>query len=173
MHTQYMAECHAIRAFLYFDVVRQFGNIPLLTKPTDENIPQADPADVYKLIFDDLKFAIENIPANAYPKAESETNDGKITKYACEAILARAYLYYTGYYGQEPEGVTKADALAAVEDIISSGQYALIPEYRRLWPAACAQKAEVGDMTTLYGDYARSEERRVGKECRSRWSPYH
>ena len=26
----------------------------------------------------------------------------------------------------------------------------------------------------LYGgDYNRSEERRVGKECRSRWSPYH
>ena len=22
-------------------------------------------------------------------------------------------------------------------------------------------------------DYVRSEERRVGKECRSRWSPYH
>ena len=25
----------------------------------------------------------------------------------------------------------------------------------------------------LNGKYARSEERRVGKECRSRWSPYH
>src|SRR5690554_8191696 len=24
-----------------------------------------------------------------------------------------------------------------------------------------------------YGFYGRSEERRVGKECRSRWSPYH
>ena len=24
-----------------------------------------------------------------------------------------------------------------------------------------------------YDDYCRSEERRVGKECRSRWSPYH
>src|SRR2546430_15529744 len=24
-----------------------------------------------------------------------------------------------------------------------------------------------------YGDLKRSEERRVGKECRSRWSPYH
>ena len=23
------------------------------------------------------------------------------------------------------------------------------------------------------GDFVRSEERRVGKECRSRWSPYH
>ena len=31
-------------------------------------------------------------------------------------------------------------------------------------------------METFYIDYAmsvRSEERRVGKECRSRWSPYH
>ena len=24
-----------------------------------------------------------------------------------------------------------------------------------------------------YGSFTRSEERRVGKECRSRWSPYH
>src|SRR5258708_38789387 len=27
--------------------------------------------------------------------------------------------------------------------------------------------------TYLWGKKARSEERRVGKECRSRWSPYH
>ena len=26
---------------------------------------------------------------------------------------------------------------------------------------------------TFYGTHRRSEERRVGKECRSRWSPYH
>ena len=26
---------------------------------------------------------------------------------------------------------------------------------------------------SLHGSFARSEERRVGKECRSRWSPYH
>src|SRR3712207_9197062 len=26
---------------------------------------------------------------------------------------------------------------------------------------------------TLHNDVVRSEERRVGKECRSRWSPYH
>ena len=25
----------------------------------------------------------------------------------------------------------------------------------------------------IFADDARSEERRVGKECRSRWSPYH
>ena len=30
----------------------------------------------------------------------------------------------------------------------------------------------VGTMLEQF-DFARSEERRVGKECRSRWSPYH
>ena len=29
------------------------------------------------------------------------------------------------------------------------------------------------DIAVTGGDFARSEERRVGKECRSRWSPYH
>src|SRR5256885_11623442 len=31
----------------------------------------------------------------------------------------------------------------------------------------------LADQTELYNGYARSEERRVGEECRSRWSPYH
>ena len=31
------------------------------------------------------------------------------------------------------------------------------------------QEAKAGSTVT----YTRSEERRVGKECRSRWSPYH
>ena len=31
-----------------------------------------------------------------------------------------------------------------------------------------------GELVELLPDFsARSEERRVGKECRSRWSPYH
>src|SRR5690349_22511343 len=31
----------------------------------------------------------------------------------------------------------------------------------------------VKSIKVTYSYYARSEERRVGKECRSRWSPYH
>ncbi len=30
-----------------------------------------------------------------------------------------------------------------------------------------------GDVTVVDTPEGRSEERRVGKECRSRWSPYH
>ena len=47
------------------------------------------------------------------------------------------------------------------------------------WPAlAAAQTIKVGAVVPLTGRYGgggaqRSEERRVGKECRSRWSPYH
>lgn len=150
----YMGECHAIRALLYFDMVRLWGNIPLFTEPVNENRPQSDPKEVYNTIFSDLRYAIENIPEDAYPKDEYLTNDGHITKYAAEALLARVYLYYTGYYGAEPEGVTKADALAAVEDVIASDEYALVPEFKNLWQPSSAGIADVGDMVTLRGTYA-------------------
>ncbi len=150
----YMGECHALRAIMYFDLVRLFGNVPLLTVATQENVPQASAADVYKVIFDDLQYAIDNIPANAYPKKESASNDGRITKYAAEALYARAYLYYTGYYGATIDGVTKEKALAYVEDVINSGEYDLVKEYKNLWPAASAGIAEIGDAKTLLGTYA-------------------
>jgi hypothetical protein len=137
-HGLYMGECRALRALLYFDMVRMWGNIPLFLEPVNENREQADPSEVYAAIFDDLNYAIKNIPTgnnySLYPT--SGQGEGHITKYAAEAIKARAYLYYTGYYGQEPEGVTKADALAAVEDIISSNNYSLISDFKNLWPAA-------------------------------------
>ena len=31
----------------------------------------------------------------------------------------------------------------------------------------------IGACVNIHGEKSRSEERRVGKECRSRWSPYH
>lgn len=139
----YMGEAHALRALLYFDMVRMWGNIPLFTAPSEENRAQADPAEVYALIVDDLKYAIANIPANANLGTD---NFGRITKYAAEALLARVYLYYTGYYGKElgftneagetTGTCTKAEALAAVEDVISSGNYSLVSNFKNLWPAA-------------------------------------
>jgi len=139
----YMGECHALRALLYFDMVRLWGNIPLFLEPVNENRAQADPAEVYAAIFEDLRYAIANIPDDANLSTE---NFGRITKYAAESILARAYLYYTGYYQKEPgytnaDGatigdVTKAEALAAVEDVIASNKYELLSDYKNFWPAS-------------------------------------
>src|SRR5256885_15530581 len=39
--------------------------------------------------------------------------------------------------------------------------------------AANQAKANVAERTRMQETQKRSEERRVGKECRSRWSPYH
>ena len=132
----YLGEAHAIRALCYFDMVRLWENIPLLDTPTTDNIAQAAPDEVYRLIISDLKYAAENIPANAYPKAQAASNDGHITKYAAEALLARVYLFYSGYYGKEPADLTKAEALAAVEDVIASEEFDLVEEFKNLWPTA-------------------------------------
>lgn len=129
-------ETKFLRALMYFDLVRLFENIPLLTTPTSDNIPQADPKEVYKLIVEDLKFAASNIPADAYPKSAAGTNDGRATPLAAKALLARVYLFYTGYYGTEDIGITKAEALTGLEEVISSGQFALMENFNTLWPAA-------------------------------------
>ena len=61
-------------------------------------------------------------------------------------------------------------ALKAVEVSRSASVYALRHVgYHRLPPGAIVE-GEVADGEVLA---TRSEERRVGKECRSRWSPYH
>ena len=41
------------------------------------------------------------------------------------------------------------------------------------WDGWAYLTKKLGDRCQLVGDDLRSEERRVGKECRSRWSPYH
>lgn len=137
-HARIIAECRALRAIMYFDMVRLWGNIPLFTEPSNENREQADPKDVYALIFDDLRYAIDHIGAN---ENLGEENFGKITRYAAEAIFARAYLFYSGYYGTDPvysngTAITRQEALAAVEDVITQSKYELVPDFKDLWPAA-------------------------------------
>lgn len=129
-------ETRFLRAIMYFDLVRLFEKVPLLTEPTTDNIPQADPATTYKLIVEDLKFAAANIPDNAYPKANAATNDGRVTAYAAKALLARVYLFYTGYYAKDDLGVTKAEVLQGLEDVITSLEFELVSDFKALWPAA-------------------------------------
>ncbi|MCC8132532.1 MAG: RagB/SusD family nutrient uptake outer membrane protein [Tannerellaceae bacterium] len=138
-------ETRFLRGLMYFDMVRMFENIPLLTEPSTENIPQAEPVEVYQQIVEDLKYAAQNIPADAYPKANYATNDGRVTPYAAKALLARVYLFYNGYYGNENLGLTQAEALAGLEDVINSGEYELVPEFKSLWPAASYVAAEDGE----------------------------
>ena len=152
-----IGQARALRAILYFDLARMFGDVPLITVPTEENLPRTAASEVYNQIFEDLKYAAANIPANAFPLDNRKENDGRITKYAAEALLARAYLYYTGYYGQENDGCTKQEAIDALEDIINNGGYELEANYADLFMPACTKDASNGSNyawdTTFKGKY--------------------
>lgn len=134
LRTQYESEARFLRAFLYFDMVRLWGSIPLLTEPSRENIEQATPEAVYEVIANDLVFAAANLEGVAHAPA----NDGRVTKWAAEALIARVFLYYTGYYSQSDlvGVVSKSQALDYLEDLISNGGFALVEDFANLWPAA-------------------------------------
>ncbi|MDR6565084.1 Starch-binding associating with outer membrane [Chitinophaga ginsengisegetis] len=133
----YEAETRFIRAYCYFDMVRLWGNVPLITVPTTDNVPQASADSVYKLITDDLIFAASNLPATGYG-AQSPSTRGRVTKWAAESLIGRVFLCYTGYYNK-PDlvgTVSKAQALAYLEDVISNGGFGLVDKFANLWPAA-------------------------------------
>lgn len=137
LRNTYEAEARYIRAFCYFDMVRLFGNIPLITKPTTDNVPQESADNVYKLIATDLKFAASNLPATSYGSQDPSTR-GRVTKWAAESLIGRVFLFYTGYYGKGDlvGEVTKAEALAYVQDVINNGGFGLVDKFANLWPAA-------------------------------------
>ena len=93
-----------------------------------------------------------------------------------------------GEFGSEPDAI----ALRAAEDSIVAAEIGDLPPGNGMagdGHAAAVQNVEtvlgpavIGmdsldqsaiDKVLLQADVLRSEERRVGKECRSRWSPYH
>lgn len=152
-----VGQARALRAILYFDLARMFGDVPLLTVPSRDNIARTPAAEVYGQIFEDLKYAAANIPADAFPLSARESNDGRISKYAAEALLARAYLYYTGYYGTENAACTRQEAIDALNDVIQNGGYELEPRYADLFMPACTRDASSGEdygwETTYKGKY--------------------
>jgi hypothetical protein len=133
----YEAETRFIRAFLYFDMVRLWGSIPLITVPTADNVPQSEATEVYMTIAEDLEFAVQNLEAISYT-AQSAATYGRVTKWAAESLAARVFLYYTGYYGQADVAgvITKAEALGYVEDVITNSGHGLVENFADLWPAA-------------------------------------
>jgi starch-binding outer membrane protein, SusD/RagB family len=128
MLTSRIAEMHFLRAYFYFNLVRMFGGVPLvLTVPTGPQNQdssfyfRATASDIYnKAIIPDLLFAAANLPL------KSATDVGRATKGAAETLLAKVDLYLKNW--------KQADSLT--QDVISSGQYQLMPDYSILWRQA-------------------------------------
>lgn len=138
MRAMYKAECHFLRAYFYFDLVRLFGNVPLILRPltpAEYAQTQAEPSAVYGQIATDLLTAIDMQKADGSPAMTEAANmlsgedKGRATRDAVKALLCRVWLYYTGYYSQqELPGVSAQDMIAIIEEVADSQNYSFLAD---------------------------------------------
>jgi len=104
-------------------------------------------------------------------RGEEEARRGRTTDYFYGNSIKRAEGEYAGLCDPALRSA-KAAQEKALRDAVSA-DLGLASEYGRAWALAegSVAWARAHEQDRLYR--MRSEERRVGKECRSRWSPYH
>ena len=127
--TRFTAETKALRAIYYFELLRLFRNIPLLTTPvaTSEiyNVTQADPTDVYTQIETDLIEAIPNLPVTL----DLANEGGRLTQGAAKALLGKVYLYQ----GQNSEAAAQLAEVNGTPGSTSPFGYRLLDNFSDLW----------------------------------------
>ncbi|MDR0891864.1 MAG: RagB/SusD family nutrient uptake outer membrane protein, partial [Mediterranea sp.] len=123
VRTRSIAQARFFRGFFYFNLVRAFGGVPLVTKvqnPDEYDQPRATADEVYAQIIDDLTYAADNLPT----RSEWGTDQlGRVTKGTAEGLLAKVYLFRGDY----------ANCKKYTSLVISGGQYKLYPDYRDLF----------------------------------------
>lgn len=145
---QYVGEAHFFRAYAYFNLLKTFGGVPLVTTVLDTNSPELfkprnSRYEVVAQILSDLDKAISNLPTE---QNLAGPDKGRISKWAAMALKAQAELYeatWEKYVGQEADGdgaaigagttgynpaninIYLADAAALCKEIMDSGAYEL------------------------------------------------
>ncbi|MGV8813746.1 MAG: RagB/SusD family nutrient uptake outer membrane protein [Gelidibacter sp.] len=119
---QLMGECYFLRAFYYFDLVNNFGDVPLLTKPLKSfaeafevavRIPEAE---IWTQINTDLALAKELLPNSKYP---SPGEPWRVSKGAVIALQAKSALYNKDW----------PNVIALVDELSGLGFYSLNANY--------------------------------------------
>lgn len=119
-----------LRAYYYFLLVSNFGDVPLKTLPTasvlDVNYSRTPAAEVYDFIIKEMT----ECDALVYP-ITNYTYNGRVTKSAVEGILARVCLYKAGAPNND---VSKyAEALKWADKVVASGLHSLNPDYSQVF----------------------------------------
>lgn len=135
-----------LRAFYYYELASMYGNVPLQLTPGNA-VQQGEVSVLWGQILQDLRDASEMM-------ADERKTNGHVDKYCAEAMLGRAWLFYTGMYcnGTDiaaltstnynpltsvelPDGttLTKAEVLGYIEDCVKNSGYSLVSDFRNLW----------------------------------------
>lgn len=152
VRNKYMGEAKFLRAFYYYELASMYGNVPVRTVPGGELLKQGNIDDPWKQILQDLRDAVALLPA----AKTADSQAGHVDKYAAQALLGRAWLFYSGMfcngttiadmtstnYNEDaiksvelPDGTTlsKEDVIAAIDDCVNNSGYSLVPDFRNLW----------------------------------------
>ncbi len=116
-----IAQAKFLRAYNYFELVCNFGGMVLITEPigTSEMDKTRSTADeTWQQIIKDLLDAEADSP-HLSPKDAS----GRVSKGACQALLARSYLFMHDY----------DNAYSWADKVIKSGLYTLEPNFLNIW----------------------------------------
>lgn len=137
-----VAEARFLRALLYFNLVRYFGDVPFMETETNSldnlQVPR-DPVDmVYDKIIEDLEFGIEHLDV------KGEAVAGRATVGSAKTLLAKVYLTRGSMAKRDGTGDGLADFQAAATlagEVISDGRYQLCPYF----PDAFAEENKNND----------------------------
>ncbi|WP_430409333.1 RagB/SusD family nutrient uptake outer membrane protein [Kordia sp.] len=114
-------EARAIRALMYFELRRDYGEVPIITETIDvvqdAIAAKSSVADVDALIISDLEIAITQLPNNW------TTHPGRSTAGFANSLLAKLYLYQQDW----------TNALARSTEVMNSGAYSLHPSLEDLF----------------------------------------
>lgn len=145
---QLLGEGYFMRGLYTLWLTQLYGDVPLITSTliTDDMRQEVSAEEViYPQILSDFVSGINLM--------STTKSSGHANKYVAEAFLARAYMFWAGFYKKvgelaggsapaidlvEQEGCTtgslsQADVVNALKDIVSGGAYKLLQDYRSLW----------------------------------------
>lgn len=127
---QIIAETRFLRAYYYFQLVKYFGDMPLIIDKrlgAEEvtEIERSPRVEVYAQIESDLQYAVSVLDWDSPVK-------GKADKGAALGLLGKVYLYQKKF----------GPAANTLDRIITEGNYDLIDDYEQLWTAANEENAE-------------------------------
>lgn len=120
IYNSLLGEAHFLRAYFYFGLAKRYGGVPLVTEVQNVlgdkdslKVSRATEYDTWKLIHDDLQFAITNM--------KPSTESGRANKYVAAALMSRTMLYagsiakYTDYLGFKADQLAAKQGLAGID----------------------------------------------------------
>ncbi|MCK4343866.1 MAG: RagB/SusD family nutrient uptake outer membrane protein [Bacteroidales bacterium] len=119
-----IAELKAIRAFYYYILCDNFGNVPIVTRFDVEEgyLPEQNTRqEVYDFVISELTSNIDLLT-----EVVDQSTYGRLTKWGAKAILAKMYLNAGVYTGTTTQWTS---CIAVCDDIIASGKYILAANY--------------------------------------------